>query len=206
MPLSISMIWPRPPRVRPAPPESGRSSFLQKISGVIALGDLDRRALDARRVGGSRQPVLASAARRCRRWRSPPWRSRSCRRVARALWPRTLRFHRQEVPSAGTRSGIAWRRQPNTTSGSIWPMTWRDATGAGFGALRIAALGRRDGQRQKRAGVVGDARRDDAAEAEHGVGGGVGERHVDAARRGRPGARRSRRGCRRRGSSSSPQA
>ena len=35
MPLSISMIWPSPPRVRPAPPLSGRSSFFQKISGVI---------------------------------------------------------------------------------------------------------------------------------------------------------------------------
>ena len=35
MPLSISMIWPRPPRVRPGPPESGRSSFFQKISGVM---------------------------------------------------------------------------------------------------------------------------------------------------------------------------
>ena len=36
MPLSISMIWPRPPRVRPSPPEPGRSSFFQKISGVMA--------------------------------------------------------------------------------------------------------------------------------------------------------------------------
>ena len=36
MPLSISMIWPSPPRVRPAPPEPGRSSFFQKISGVMA--------------------------------------------------------------------------------------------------------------------------------------------------------------------------
>ena len=34
MPLSISMIWPSPPRVRPAPPESGRNSLRQKMSGV----------------------------------------------------------------------------------------------------------------------------------------------------------------------------
>ena len=34
MPLPISMIWPVPARVRPAPPESGRNSFFQKISGV----------------------------------------------------------------------------------------------------------------------------------------------------------------------------
>ena len=36
MPLSISMTWPSPPRVRPGPPESGRSSLRQKISGVMA--------------------------------------------------------------------------------------------------------------------------------------------------------------------------
>ena len=35
------------------------------------------------------------------------------------------------MPSAGTRSGMIWRRQPNTTSGSIWPMTWRAVTGEG---------------------------------------------------------------------------
>ena len=88
------------------------------------------------------------------------------------------------MPSAGTRSGTAWRRQPNITSGSIWPMTWREATGAGFGAFRMRALGRRHGERLERARIVGDLRGDDAAQAEHGVGRGVGERHVDAAARG----------------------
>ena len=32
--VPISMIWPKPPRVRPAPAESGRSSFFQKITGA----------------------------------------------------------------------------------------------------------------------------------------------------------------------------
>ena len=50
-------------------------------------------------------------------------------------------FHRHDVPSAGTRSGMIWRRQPNTTSGSIWPMTWREATALGFGAFRMQPSG-----------------------------------------------------------------
>ena len=50
-------------------------------------------------------------------------------------------FHRHDVPSAGTRSGITWRRQPNTMSGSIWPSTWRDFTAAGFWAFRIVSGG-----------------------------------------------------------------
>ena len=55
--------------------------------------------------------------------------------------PRTLRFQRQDVPSAGTRSGIAWRRHPKTTSGSICPITWRDRTGAGGCAFNMQSLG-----------------------------------------------------------------
>src|SRR5260370_22777656 len=48
-------------------------------------------------------------------------------------------FHRHDVPSAGTRSGTTWRRQPKVTSGSIWPMTWREATALGLCALRIVS-------------------------------------------------------------------
>ena len=51
--------------------------------------------------------------------------------------PSANRFHRHDVPSAGTWPPSAWCRQPNITSGSIWPVTWRAATGAGFRALRI---------------------------------------------------------------------
>ena len=45
------------------------------------------------------------------------------------------------MPSAGTRSGMAWRSAPNTTSGSIWPMMWREATGFGFSALTMVFSG-----------------------------------------------------------------
>lgn len=37
--------------------------------------------------------------------------------------PRNCTLHRQDEPSAGTRPGNACARHPNTTSGSIWPMT-----------------------------------------------------------------------------------
>ena len=50
-------------------------------------------------------------------------------------------FHRQDAPSAGTRSGTTCARHPNTTSGSIWPMMWRAQTAAGYGALRIEPSG-----------------------------------------------------------------
>ncbi len=43
--------------------------------------------------------------------------------------PKICGFHSDEAPSAGT--GITWWRQPNTTSGSIWPTVWRAATGHG---------------------------------------------------------------------------
>ena len=55
--------------------------------------------------------------------------------------PRRTGFHRHEVPSAGTRSGMTWPRHPSTTSGSIWPMTWRPVTAHGCGALRIVPTG-----------------------------------------------------------------
>ena len=55
--------------------------------------------------------------------------------------PSANRFHRQDVPSAGTLSGIAWCRQPNITSGSIWPVTWRAATGEGCLAFRMQPSG-----------------------------------------------------------------
>src|SRR5262249_9532103 len=55
--------------------------------------------------------------------------------------PTACRFHRHDVPSAGTPPPSAWRRQPNTTWGSIWPVTWRAATGDGGLALRIVPSG-----------------------------------------------------------------
>src|SRR5262249_27340058 len=36
-----------------------------------------------------------------------------------------------KICGTGTPPGITWCRQPNTTSGSICPTVWRDATGHG---------------------------------------------------------------------------
>jgi hypothetical protein len=36
---------------------------------------------------------------------------------------------------------MTWARQPNTTSGSIWPVTWRMQTAAGLRALRMQPSG-----------------------------------------------------------------
>ncbi len=49
--------------------------------------------------------------------------------------------HRHAVPSAGTRPGRALCRQPNITSGSVWPIMWRIATGAGSWALTMQPAG-----------------------------------------------------------------
>ncbi len=57
------------------------------------------------------------------------------------LSPLNVRFQRHEAPSAGTRSGTACSRQPNTTSGSIWPMMCRAQTAAGYGAFNIEPSG-----------------------------------------------------------------
>ena len=94
-----------------------------------------------------------------------------------------MRFHRHEVPSAGTRSGMIWRRQPNTTSGSIWPMTWRMHDRRGLRRIEDAALGADTVSGPSEPALFGICARHHAAEPEHRVGGGVGERHVDAAAR-----------------------
>ena len=43
--------------------------------------------------------------------------------------PRSGGFQSAEEPSAFTRSGTAWCRQPIIRSGSSWPTTWRTLTG-----------------------------------------------------------------------------
>ena len=45
--------------------------------------------------------------------------------------PKICGFQSDEQPSAGTPPAMTWCRQPNTTSGSIWPTVWRAATGHG---------------------------------------------------------------------------
>src|SRR5262249_19570005 len=59
----------------------------------------------------------------------------------RPLPPLSERFQRHDVPSAGTRLGTAWSKQPKTMSGTIWPVICRAATGAGFCAFRMQFSG-----------------------------------------------------------------
>src|ERR1700682_2826343 len=45
--------------------------------------------------------------------------------------PKICGFHSDDAPSAGAPPAITPCRQPETTSGSIWPTVWRAATGQG---------------------------------------------------------------------------
>ena len=179
-PLAISMIWPRPPRCSPAPPESGRYSFFQYTTGDsvsmistatlrIPLGNevTDKPSLPGprARAAGVEADDVEAGLRLCSCSGSTPLN----------VWPPASRtFHSDDVPSAGTRSGRACCRQPNTTSGSIWPMVERAATASGNGALTIAAFRRRHAHDGQRARVVRNVAADDAAHAERRVRVGIG--------------------------------
>ncbi len=144
--VETSMIWPRPPRNSPAPPESWRYSFFQ-----ITIGEI----VSLTSAGTLRTPLgKAVADRPSRPGRAPvppAWKLMMLKAMAftvSAGSPSTLpgppvaeRFHRHEAPSAGTPPPSAWCRQPNITSGSIWPVTWRAATGEGCLAFRMQPSG-----------------------------------------------------------------
>src|SRR5260370_27291856 len=144
--LSPSMIGPSPPRYSPAPPESVRYSLDHTSTGamvsVISTGTLRTplgKAVADRPSSLGLAPV------------PPEWNDVTLNGVAfcsTAGSPSTLpmppisrTFHRQDLPSAGTPCGSACCRQPNTTSGSIWPMMLRAATGAGCLAFRMQPSG-----------------------------------------------------------------
>src|SRR5215470_8476038 len=134
--LATSITWPSPPRYSPAPPESVRYSFFQTTSGarVSVISTATLRTPDGKAVALSPSALGLAPV-------PPEWNEVALNGVARASTagspstrpgpPITRRFHRPDVPSAGTPSGSAWIRQPNTTSGSRWPITERAATGAG---------------------------------------------------------------------------
>ena len=92
-----------------------------------------------------------------------------------------LRFHRHDVPSAGTRSGMAWRRAPNTHVGQHLADHVARGDGPRRQGVDDAARGRGHRQRRQAARVVRHLRAERAGQAEHSVGRGVGQRHVDAA-------------------------
>ena len=178
-----------PPRCRPAPPEPSASSRRRKRSGdcasVISTGiaptPLGKAVVD--------RPSLAGRA------PMPPMPIEiTLKRVASGFAPSICgpperpRIHMLPAPSAGTLPRSGSSKQPNTSSGSIWPMTWRAVTGARPQRMDDGILGRGDGDHLQRAGVVRDARRDDALHAERGVGVGVALGRIDAEARGGRGA------------------
>ena len=132
--VPISMICPVPPRVRPAPPLSARSSFAPEDDGCDVLGGFDRHGAHARGEGGRVQTVQ-------RRTRAGAAGVEGDDLEIRHNWPVAARLagHRgaaaqrripqAEAPSAATRVGTVWCRQPIIRSGSRWPMTWRTETG-----------------------------------------------------------------------------
>jgi hypothetical protein len=122
----ITMRWARPPRQRPAPPESARYSLCQKTSGACAsvtstgmpptpLGNavVDSPSLSGRAPVPPRPTLITLKGAPCSRSR--------------------LIASTQMLPadSAGTRPPIACSRHPNIRSGSICPTTWRAVTGLG---------------------------------------------------------------------------
>ena len=142
--LPTTMVWPSPPRVRPAPPESWRSSFFQTTSGVIASVTSTGTFLTPDGNGVADRPSSvgrAPAPPECRliimklvRFRPKVWSVRP--------WPApAFTPHSEPVPSAGTSPGRIWCRQPNTASGRRWPTTERTATAHGNGALTIVFSG-----------------------------------------------------------------
>ena len=125
--FSTSMVWPRPPRVRPGPPLSGRSSFFQNTSGVIASVASTGTLRTPEGKGVAERPSRPGRAPAPPEWKLMIWNGVDCE-PARAVipWPApSLSVQSAEQPSAGTRSGIAWYRQPNATSGSMWPILER---------------------------------------------------------------------------------
>ena len=138
----ISMTWPKPPRVRPAPPLSGRSSLRQNTTGatfsVASTGMV--RTPDGKAVPSSPSCVGRAPV-------PPELKVMTSKSTSGESWPLTIGpprnggFHRHDDPSAVTRFGTAWCRQPIIRSGNSWPSTWRTATAAGRGAFRMQPAG-----------------------------------------------------------------
>src|ERR1700730_6967677 len=131
--VPASMIWPSPPRNLPGPPESWRYSLRQTMTGdtasVTSIGTFLTPLGKA--VGDS--PSLLGRAPVPRAWKPMELEGMAFTVSAgspsvRPGPPRANRFHRHEVPSAGTPPPSAWCRQPNITSGNICPVTWRGVT------------------------------------------------------------------------------
>src|SRR3954452_21017883 len=128
--------------MRPAPPESIRYSLRQITTGaidsMISTGTLFTPLGNA----VADKPSLLGRAPVPRAWNEstlngvPP-----ATLSLTPCPPRSCGTHSADAPSAGAPLVSAWRRQPNTTSGSMWPITWRMATAQGRGAFKIEPSG-----------------------------------------------------------------
>ena len=119
-----------PAAMRTGTARIGTEFLAVEYDGGDRFVDLDRGAAHATGVRRRRQAVLTGRA------PVPPLVTAVMVKsllsfAARSVAPRMVMFHRHDAPSAGTRSGAACARQPKATSGSIWPMTWREQTGDG---------------------------------------------------------------------------
>ena len=98
-PLPTSMIWPRPPRVRPAPPEIRAQLLAPEDQWRLRLRDLDRGAAYAAGIGRGRQSILgktrAGAAVARHRHREPVIAAGTAARLAAHI----------EIPQAGRTFG-----------------------------------------------------------------------------------------------------
>ena len=144
-----TMVWPRPPRTVPGPPESARYSFCSNTSG-LALSRISSDTLrtplgyevtDSPSLPGRAPVPPVEKLTALKRGPASSACCSSCVAPASGSPPTRCRFHSDEAPSAGTWSGRAWRSAPNTASGSSWPMMWRAVTAAGKRAFRIEPSG-----------------------------------------------------------------
>ena len=134
------MIWPNPPRKRPAPPLPGRISLRHTMIGptcsvastlMVRTPDGKAVAVSPSRPGRAPLPPLLNISISTGGRGSP----------GSALRALAWKFHSAPDPSAGTTSGRAWAIAPRHRSVTKWPITWRMATGLGSTALRIAPGG-----------------------------------------------------------------
>ncbi len=136
--------------MRPRPALSGRSSLRQNTTGAT---------FSVASTGMVRTPdgnaVPSSPSRPGRAPVPPELKVITSKSVSGEFWPETIGpprsggFHKQDEPSAVTRSGTAWCRQPIIRSGSNCPTTCRTETGLGRGAFKIEPSGirKRNGSR-----------------------------------------------------------
>ena len=127
---------PRPPRQRPAPPESGISARSPCTSGVS-----DSNTSVGTHATAAGKPVALSPSLPSRAPIPPDWNSVRLKASSPSSSPRQTVIHSESELSASARSSDAWPSAPSTSPGRKCPTRWRAATGAGWVQLRIEPSG-----------------------------------------------------------------